>query len=457
MATWRSSGPVSREISSWLVFGPCSSRQSVANRHDRKESRPCDSPPRMTAMRSLSKLPDHALRQDLAAAAAHDRGATADLLSHIAEFDARRLYLPAGYPSMHLYCVHELRMSEDSALKRCRAARAGREFPAVFEAVSDGRLHLSAVVMLATHLTRENAKDLLAAATHKTKAEIALLLAERFPRTDVPESLRSETASPVTHGRSTEPTVENALSPAPGQVDPPPTRPVVAPLSPGRFELRATLDQEAHDLLRYAKSLLGHAIPSGDLTMILKRALKQLVEAEEKRVFAACARTRPRRGAPKGRYVPAEVRRSVWVRDGGQCTFTSESGRRCPSSDRLEFDHVQPVARGGESTVANLRLCCRAHNQYQAERTFGAGFMARKRADARTRRARRPSVEPHDSRDEVIARLLSLGFPPDEARLAAALGDLFPGAPVEELVQIAVSALRPERDLSFAESPSPAA
>lgn len=77
----------------------------------------------------------------------------------------------------------------------------------------------------------------------------------------------------------------------------PPSTPAAAPPSSACFALRATLDQEAHDLLLYAKSLLGHAIPSGDLSSILKRALRQLVAAEEKRVYAACARTRPRRGA----------------------------------------------------------------------------------------------------------------------------------------------------------------
>jgi 5-methylcytosine-specific restriction endonuclease McrA len=48
----------------------------------------------------------------------------------------------------------------------------------------------------------------------------------------------------------------------------------------------------------------------------------------------------------------------------------------------LEFDHIDPVACGGESTKANLRLLCRAHNQHAAERAFGAEFMERKRSDA---------------------------------------------------------------------------
>jgi len=76
------------------------------------------------------------------------------------------------------------------------------------------------------------------------------------------------------------------------------------------------------------------------------------------------------------------VRRAVWERDGGQCTFVSESGRRCDARKPLEFDHVRELARGGESTVENLRLRCRAHNQYTAECTFGSEFMRHKRIAA---------------------------------------------------------------------------
>jgi len=77
------------------------------------------------------------------------------------------------------------------------------------------------------------------------------------------------------------------------------------------------------------------------------------------------------------------VKRAVRERDQDQCTFQSESGQRCPARMRLEFDHIEPVARGGRATVDGMRLRCRAHNQYAAECAFGAGFMARKREQAR--------------------------------------------------------------------------
>src|SRR3990172_6905569 len=104
---------------------------------------------------TLAHLRDEVLLLNLAALVVQDRVTTARLLAYIAEVDARRLYAPAGYASMHAYCVEELRLSEDAASKRIQAARAARQFPALFTALAEGRLHLTAVCLLAPHLTEE--------------------------------------------------------------------------------------------------------------------------------------------------------------------------------------------------------------------------------------------------------------------------------------------------------------
>src|SRR5437867_8173834 len=146
---------------------------------------------------SLSHLSDGDLQRGLVSLVARDRTNTAALLAHIAEYDARRLYVPAGFPSMYLYCVHELHLSEEAARKRIHAARTARQFPAIFDAVAEGRLHLSAVIVLAPHLTPENANDLLTAAAHKTRAEIERLLAEQFPRPDLLAAVQAIHPSPT--------------------------------------------------------------------------------------------------------------------------------------------------------------------------------------------------------------------------------------------------------------------
>ncbi|HEY3216234.1 MAG TPA: hypothetical protein VGK93_07040 [Candidatus Eisenbacteria bacterium] len=105
----------------------------------------------------------------------------------LAEVDRRQLYVEAGYPSILTYCVLELRMAEDAAEERIDVARAARQFPGIFEAVAEGRLHLSAVVLLAPYLTQENADELLAAAAGRTEREIEELVAQRFPRPQEPQ------------------------------------------------------------------------------------------------------------------------------------------------------------------------------------------------------------------------------------------------------------------------------
>ena len=350
---------------------------------------------------SLSHLSDRTLLHDLAALVARDRATNAELLAHLAEVDARKLYLPAAYPSMYAYCLGELRMSEETACRRIRAARAARDFPTIFAAVADGRLHLSAVVLLAPHLTVENAGELLAAL--KSKSEIERILADRFPRPDVPTRLQ---AIPSSAGQSTgqskglpSPVTVNFEPPAPGPVaaapgtvepalgrmEPPVARPRVAPLAPQRFSLQLTMSQRMHDKLRHAQALLSHRVPAGDVAAVLELVLDTAIEQLEKRKFAATSRPRDgqKLSTANGRHVPALVRRAVWQRDGGQCTFVSEAGQRCPARTLLEFDHVRELARGGSATISGMRLRCRAYNQYGAERTFGTEFMARKRGEAR--------------------------------------------------------------------------
>ncbi|HET9253069.1 MAG TPA: HNH endonuclease, partial [Candidatus Eisenbacteria bacterium] len=104
---------------------------------------------------SLTHLRDDVLLRDLAALIVEERGTMAVVLAHLAEVDARKLFAPLGYSSMFAYCVEELKLTEDAAYKRIQAARAARQFPILFTELAEGRLHLTAVCLLAPHLTEE--------------------------------------------------------------------------------------------------------------------------------------------------------------------------------------------------------------------------------------------------------------------------------------------------------------
>jgi hypothetical protein len=541
----------------------------------------------MASVLNVTDMEDDALLSEVERLVKADRALGATLLVHLGEVEVRKLYLARGYSSMFVYCRSALGMSEAEAYLRMRAANVGRKFPLVLERFGSGGVHLSAIKLLAPHLTQENHAQLLDRVRGMTKREIEVLVAELAPKPDVPArmrklperslkptaafdfaTVRASTAASIiamppsaaastiamTPAAATASMVplaaastnampplaaasNNAMPPSAATLategaplashalpaaelavpafalQPPPARAVSTPLSPGRFKLELTLGQDAHDELLQLQALFRHQNPSGDLTCIVERALRELLERTMKRRFAqtrasakhlarshdaresggdaqehrdalgdareehgpllgerpsACeedgravsnapgeARNEreaalcdtpreaalcdtPREAAPcetsreaapcetsreaapcetsreahddgapallmprdarpeaeatvaaehpasllKSRYVPRKVLREVFARDGGQCAFVSPEGRRCCAREFLEVHHHEPFARGGKATVDNLRLSCRAHNQFLAELDYGRGFMREKVSEA---------------------------------------------------------------------------
>lgn len=277
----------------------------------------------------LTHLKDADVLRHLSGLVARDRTTTATMLAYIAEVDERRLYRLAGYPSMYAYCLGELHLSEDAAFQRIHVARTVRAFPAMFPALADGRLHMAAVRLLVPHLTADNVDELIIDATHRSRAELELVLARRFPqaealRLDDGVSLlpRHVTGHADTQAEHIPGHVGAHPEPAPGQVATP--RAKVAPLSPERYAIQITIRKSTHDKLRHAQSLLAHAMPAGDVAEVLDRALDALIVQLEKRKVGASKRLQSKPRPTRGRrHVPARVRRAVWERDQGRCGFVS--------------------------------------------------------------------------------------------------------------------------------------
>jgi hypothetical protein len=80
--------------------------------------------------------------------------------------------------------------------------------------------------------------------------------------------------------------------------------------------------------------------------------LRKDVEAVESLSAASAARREP---------IPESARMFVWRRDEGKCVI-------CGSNERLEFDHIIPVAEGGSNTERNLQLLCEPCNRAKGKR-----------------------------------------------------------------------------------------
>jgi len=197
------------------------------------------------------------------------------------------------------------------------------------------------------------------------------------------------------------------------------------PLSRTAYRLQLNTTPQLKEKLERARDLMSHANPSGDLAVVVERAIDLLIAklnqqrfgqsgprsrakhatpgANEPKVGACVelrqepqARSRERPGSvraglgPEGaknwqatheprppneqrkrRHIQNEIRRQLLARDGLCCTFTNESGQRCSARAFLQIHHEHAWSKGGSDTLDNLRLLCAAHNRLLAELEFG--------------------------------------------------------------------------------------
>ena len=395
----------------------------------------------------LKSLADDELLAELSSIVGRRNQITAEFLAYLAELDERQLFLDLGFASLFEYCVERLGLCESTAGRHIAAARVCRNHPELFARVASGALHASALSLLRKHLTPENAAELFELCEHRSMRKIEELLAARFPRPDVRDLVRRLPAQ----ARLT-PGVERGSEQQPTEAPPSETTTIrqqefvergprepsateapkqrrLEPLSAGRYGVHFTADGEFRELLERVRGLAWHRLPSGDLTTLLKRGLEAYERELEKERFAVGSKPRRSRSvapitsadadrsdadlpnpAPSAavplnldqqptpsptpnteprRRCPAAVARAVFLRDGRQCSYVSPEGRRCSARRCLELDHVNPRAVGGENTIENLRLRCRAHNQRYARQCFGKACV-----DAAVQRARRQRAAP---------------------------------------------------------------
>ena len=392
----------------------------------------------------LTHLDDATLLRSLSTLVARECATTAEILAHIAEVDARRLYLEAAYPSMFAYCVGELGFSEDAAYKRIQAARAARRFPRLFEDVAAGRLHLTAVGLLAPHLAADNVDELVAAAAGRTKTELEGWIAERF------RGRRRAGRAPGADDRDPAVVVATAAVPvdelALAQVDalpgcrtcagaslpaPPPTRPNLRRRKFRRLPRPRATSSRSRSARRRAPRCAARRTCSR--TPCPRATWRPCSTARSTRSWrgsrsARGARARhapagpprppgPQQAAPRGRTIPAARpprglgarRRPLHVHEPGRPPL------RCAREGSSSITSWRSRA-GGDATVEGLRLRCRGAQPVRGRAGVRGGVHAAEAGVSPRRAAARepPLAPPRALRD--IQRMQSTPSP--EVRMA---------------------------------------
>ena len=290
---------------------------------------------------SLAHLDDQELLKNTRRLVGKSNQLFAALLLHLAEVEARGLHRKRLCASLYTYCIYELRFSEDAAARRSSAARLVKQFPPLFDAIANGELHLTGLLMLGPHLTPENHVEVLGRAKFRTKKEIAKLVRELSPLPPVPDlvqPLRPEPPPLATtrpswehFASSFEPLVRDlrpgerprewandadaialAASGAPpaagipssGEAPPtsepkpeaellPPAPAELPPITaPQQYQMQFTTSEEHVRLVERARALLARRRPGITLGEVHLEAMKLLVAALEKRKFAVTDRPR---------------------------------------------------------------------------------------------------------------------------------------------------------------------
>ena len=306
---------------------------------------------------SLHSLSDRELFEKIRSLSQDERRITSEVLHGLREVARRRLYAKYGYDSLFSFLVKELRYDEASAYRRVYAIRVMDAVPEVEQALENGKLSIATVAQAQTFFQQEKKRsapvslekkrEILKSLEGRSKREAEKILAKEAPETPKPDQERV--------------------------------------INENQTEIRFVADPGLLEMLKCVQALVSHKDLepgyNGLLKFMAALVLKKLDPDQQKER----ARLSPEKGATQhalstapARYVQVSLKREVWKRDQGRCTYVSPvSGKQCGSKYGLQYDHIVPYAKGGLTELRNLRLRCRAHNQLHAVQSFGVPKMAR--------------------------------------------------------------------------------
>ena len=352
---------------------------------------------------TVGALSDRELLRETSNLVRHERHLQGAIIDHLAEIEARGLYLQRGFSSLFDYAVRELGYSDAAAARRIGAMRLCADQPDAREGLRDGSLTLSAAAELQWAFGRQRRRGSISgtaaiapagsAAAPDSAPAVPLLPAEPVPPPLVLDAAGRQKLVEEAAGKSAR-QVRQMLADLDPELAPPADR--VRPLGDGRYELKATIDAECRQGLEQLRGLLSHVDPRMTMGQLVGRLVREGLDRHDpsrpprrarsgSRPADAKAHAPPtptpeqaqRNSAPaakhaarpadttaaakscaSGRAIPAGVRRQVWQRDGGRCSYVDpQTGRRCNSTHLIEIDHIVP---------GNLRLCGAHHRHRHA-------------------------------------------------------------------------------------------
>ncbi len=292
-------------------------------------------------------MTNNELIQKLLGSVKRETHLTLEVIRYLAEVEERELHLEMGYPSLFELATKFLKYSDGSAFRRINAHKLMKHVPEVENKIIEGSLSISA----AAHVE---------AFCRKTGAD------------------RRKAVQRV-EGKSTRDAERALFELVPDRT--PEQR--VRRVSSTHTEIRIYVNNEQLLQLEKLKQLSAHKNPYMSYSELIFGLVDHALKKQdlEKRQATSAPKSNPETRTARG-----TVKRVVWQRDQSRCTYVDPvTGHRCDSSFLAETDHIKAWSQGGRTSVDNLRVLCRAHNQYVFRKSTYPG-------------GARPSQSPHTAR-----------------------------------------------------------
>ncbi len=236
---------------------------------------------------TVGALSDRELLRETRNLVRHERHLQGAVIDHLAEIEARGLYLQRGFSSLFDYAVRELGYSDAAAARRIGALRLCADQPDAREGLRDGSLTLSAAAELQWAFDRQRRRGSISGTA--AIAPAAGSAADSAPAIPLPPA-EPEPPPLVLDAVGRQKLVEEAAGKSARQVrrmladlDPELARPAdrVRPLADGRYELKATIDAECQQGLEQLRGLLSHVDPRMTMGQLVGRVVQEALDRHD--------------------------------------------------------------------------------------------------------------------------------------------------------------------------------
>jgi hypothetical protein len=298
---------------------------------------------------------DSEFHLEFESAARVHQSSTINILHFINDCERRKSHLDRGYSSIFDYCIRRLKYSSSTAGRLIQAARCIREHPEVLQMLEEREVSVSSICQVAKILDADNKDSILERIKGASRRDVERIACDYRP----PVALRDRMV------------------------------PVRVATGDGIEIMMLTqflASEEFAGIFDEVRNLMSGSgeMSYGDVALAVFReyrdrhspiARQQRREARKGAASLHSHRWERDDAIDRTRYIPDEVRDAVFVRDGGQCTFTAPDGTRCRCRKGVEVDHINPFAKNGGHSLSNLRLLCGGHNRLAAEKSMGRHVM----------------------------------------------------------------------------------